>query len=194
MSHQVAGAREVRTEDAFDVGRVAAWLRAAAPAERGLDGVPEVRQFSGGASNLTMLRMLREFAELNGVEDKLHTENFVVELAEPGEGGTATIVMGTTTREVAVSGETSILDAAEDPEIDEPLTAPELSVLTAYAKKQLSGELHRLELDEEPGPRSRAGWGDPHRPPDEESAAPEPEAAQSARQRCAHAASRIRFR
>lgn len=53
MSHQVAGAREVRTEDAFDVGRVAAWLRAAAPAERGLDGVPEVRQFSGGASNLT---------------------------------------------------------------------------------------------------------------------------------------------
>lgn len=55
MSHQVAGAREVRTEDAFDVGRVAAWLRAAAPAERGLDEVPEVRQFSGGASNLTFL-------------------------------------------------------------------------------------------------------------------------------------------
>ena len=64
-----------------------------------------------------MLRMLREFAELNGVEDKLHTENFVVELAEPGEGGTATIVMGTTTREVAVSGETSILDAAEAADI-----------------------------------------------------------------------------
>ncbi|HCQ18931.1 MAG TPA: stearoyl-CoA 9-desaturase [Dermacoccus sp.] len=64
-----------------------------------------------------MLRMLREFAELNGVEDKLHTENFVVELAEPGEGGTTTIVMGTTTREVAVSGKTSILDAAEAADI-----------------------------------------------------------------------------
>ena len=73
-------------------------------------GVEPTLYVTGGSG---MLRMLREFAELNGVEDKLHTENFVVELAEPGEGGTATIVMGTTTREVAVSGETSILDAAE---------------------------------------------------------------------------------
>ncbi|MEU4426136.1 phosphotransferase family protein [Actinoplanes sp. NPDC024001] len=37
----------VRAEDAFDVAAVAAWL--------GLDGVPQVRQFSGGASNLTYL-------------------------------------------------------------------------------------------------------------------------------------------
>lgn len=39
---------------------------------------------------------------------------------------------------------------AEDPEIDEPLTAPELSVLTAYAKIQLSGELIRSDLAEDP--------------------------------------------
>lgn len=47
--------REVRTEDAFDVAAVAAWLRehAADPAE--LTGIPQVRQFTGGVSNLTYL-------------------------------------------------------------------------------------------------------------------------------------------
>lgn len=50
-----AEAREVRGEDAFDVAAVDVWLRAAAPdAELG-DGPPDVRQFSGGASNLTYL-------------------------------------------------------------------------------------------------------------------------------------------
>lgn len=50
-----AEAREVRAEDAFDVAAVDAWLRAAAP-EAGLGaGPPQVRQFSGGASNLTYL-------------------------------------------------------------------------------------------------------------------------------------------
>ncbi|AZG45586.1 phosphotransferase family protein [Gordonia insulae] len=53
MSSQVAGARAVRDEDAFDVERVAQWLRANADDATGLDGTPEVRQFSGGASNLT---------------------------------------------------------------------------------------------------------------------------------------------
>jgi aminoglycoside phosphotransferase (APT) family kinase protein len=49
----------VRDEDAFDVTAVADWLRANAdhdvihPAD--LDAVPEVRQFPGGASNLTYL-------------------------------------------------------------------------------------------------------------------------------------------
>jgi aminoglycoside phosphotransferase (APT) family kinase protein len=49
--------RPVREEDAFDVGRVADWLRShAAEAWRDrLDGTPEVRQFPGGASNLTYL-------------------------------------------------------------------------------------------------------------------------------------------
>jgi len=48
----VEGIRAVRGEDAFDVGTVHEWL-----AERveGLDAPPEVRQFSGGASNLTYL-------------------------------------------------------------------------------------------------------------------------------------------
>jgi aminoglycoside phosphotransferase (APT) family kinase protein len=47
-----AGARAVRAEDAFDVGALDAWL-----SERTTDlsGPPEVRQFSGGASNLTYL-------------------------------------------------------------------------------------------------------------------------------------------
>lgn len=46
------GARAVRDEDAFDVPAVDAWLRqrTAVP-----DGLPEVKQFSGGASNLTYL-------------------------------------------------------------------------------------------------------------------------------------------
>ena len=35
--------------------RVAAWLRANATTPTGLEGTPEVRQFSGGASNLTYL-------------------------------------------------------------------------------------------------------------------------------------------
>ncbi len=53
----VEGARPVRDEDAFDVDAVAAWLRAHAsePYAPDLDGTPEVRQFAGGASNLTYL-------------------------------------------------------------------------------------------------------------------------------------------
>ncbi len=42
--------RPVRAEDEFDVDAVAAWLRHERPT---LTGVPEVRQFVGGASNLT---------------------------------------------------------------------------------------------------------------------------------------------
>ncbi|PRY57008.1 aminoglycoside phosphotransferase (APT) family kinase protein [Knoellia remsis] len=45
----------VRDEDAFDVEALAQWLRDNASGEPGLDGVPEVRQFTGGASNLTYL-------------------------------------------------------------------------------------------------------------------------------------------
>jgi aminoglycoside phosphotransferase (APT) family kinase protein len=48
--------RPVRDEDAFDVEAAAAWLRDHARAFRDdLDGTPEVRQFPGGASNLTYL-------------------------------------------------------------------------------------------------------------------------------------------
>ena len=46
--------RPVRDEDAFDVEAVAAWLREHAPAYE-LVGTPDVRQFPGGASNLTYL-------------------------------------------------------------------------------------------------------------------------------------------
>ncbi|MAU83929.1 phosphotransferase family protein [Gordonia sp. Z-3] len=55
MSSQVAGARDVRAEDAFDVEVVAEWLREHAVDSSGLDAVPAVKQFSGGASNLTYL-------------------------------------------------------------------------------------------------------------------------------------------
>jgi aminoglycoside phosphotransferase (APT) family kinase protein len=50
-------ARPVREEDAFDVGSVAAWLREHAAEEFNgvVAGDPEVRQFPGGASNLTYL-------------------------------------------------------------------------------------------------------------------------------------------
>jgi aminoglycoside phosphotransferase (APT) family kinase protein len=51
--HNPAGA--VREEDAFDAGAVATWLREHAGDPTGLDGTPEVRQFPGGASNLTFL-------------------------------------------------------------------------------------------------------------------------------------------
>lgn len=54
-SREVAGARPVRDEDAFDTDAVAAWLRDNAGDASGLDVSPEVRQFSGGASNLTYL-------------------------------------------------------------------------------------------------------------------------------------------
>ena len=49
------GAGSVRDEDAFDVPRVAVWLRENARDARGLDGIPDVGQFGGGASNLTYL-------------------------------------------------------------------------------------------------------------------------------------------
>lgn len=52
MSAEIpANAREVRAEDAFDVAAVASWLGLHA----GIEGLPEVRQFAGGASNLTYL-------------------------------------------------------------------------------------------------------------------------------------------
>lgn len=58
MSDRTAeGTRPVREEDSFDPGAVASWLQAHGE-ERFRDdlvGTPEVRQFSGGASNLTYL-------------------------------------------------------------------------------------------------------------------------------------------
>ena len=48
--------RPVREEDAFDVEAMAVWLRGHAAAFRDdLEGTPEVRQYPGGASNLTYL-------------------------------------------------------------------------------------------------------------------------------------------
>ncbi len=52
---EVPGAAPVRAEDAFDVAAAAAWVRGHASDAAGLEGEPEVRQFSGGASNLTYL-------------------------------------------------------------------------------------------------------------------------------------------
>ncbi|MDX2969014.1 phosphotransferase family protein [Kribbella solani] len=46
------GARPVRAEDAFDVAAMDAWLRSRTELP---DGLPEVRQFTSGASNLTYL-------------------------------------------------------------------------------------------------------------------------------------------
>lgn len=53
----VEDGREVREEDSFDVMAVASWLRENAPPilNMGLDSTPRVRQFAGGASNLTYL-------------------------------------------------------------------------------------------------------------------------------------------
>ncbi|TCN45881.1 aminoglycoside phosphotransferase (APT) family kinase protein [Rhodococcus sp. SMB37] len=51
MSELPDNARVVRDEDTFDVRAVATWLGEHA----GIAGIPEVRQFSGGASNLTYL-------------------------------------------------------------------------------------------------------------------------------------------
>ena len=48
--------RPVRDEDAFDLGAVDAWLRGTGASGLGAPGaLPEVRQFAGGASNLTYL-------------------------------------------------------------------------------------------------------------------------------------------
>jgi len=49
--------RPVRDEDAFDVAAVDAWLRGAPGVDAATlgDGPPQVRQFTGGASNLTYL-------------------------------------------------------------------------------------------------------------------------------------------
>lgn len=51
----VAGAGAVRDEDAFDAAIVTEWLRGNAIDASGLDGLPQVQQFGGGASNLTYL-------------------------------------------------------------------------------------------------------------------------------------------
>lgn len=49
------GARAVRDEDSFDVASMAGWLRENASDTTGLGPDPTVRQFAGGASNLTYL-------------------------------------------------------------------------------------------------------------------------------------------
>jgi aminoglycoside phosphotransferase (APT) family kinase protein len=54
-AEHVAGAQVVRDEDAFDVAAVDRWLRTTADGVPWGEGLPEVRQFSGGASNLTYL-------------------------------------------------------------------------------------------------------------------------------------------
>ena len=51
--HDNNPAGAVREEDSFDVAAVTTWLREHADEPTGLDGEPEVRQFAGGASNLT---------------------------------------------------------------------------------------------------------------------------------------------
>lgn len=54
----VAQARAVRKEDAFDVAAMHRWLREHAPAQAGIASLsdpPQVDQFRGGASNLTYL-------------------------------------------------------------------------------------------------------------------------------------------
>ncbi len=57
MSRSPEGARQVRDEDSFDVAAAAQWLgdHAGAPFRDRVRGVPRVRQFAGGASNLTYL-------------------------------------------------------------------------------------------------------------------------------------------
>ena len=66
LRRRVPGTGPVREEDAFDVGAVAAWLRSIVPDDPtvlvGVDlgddddpVLPEVRQYTGGASNLTYL-------------------------------------------------------------------------------------------------------------------------------------------
>jgi len=52
MSHDIDQARALRDEDAFDIAAVDAFLKSHI---EGLSGTPEVRQFPGGASNLTYL-------------------------------------------------------------------------------------------------------------------------------------------
>ncbi|MBN3727415.1 phosphotransferase family protein [Burkholderia sp. Ac-20379] len=52
MSAPIDAAREVRDEDRLDAARVDAFLKAQVP---GLAGEPTIRQFHGGASNLTYL-------------------------------------------------------------------------------------------------------------------------------------------
>ncbi|MEU2252473.1 phosphotransferase family protein [Nocardia xishanensis] len=66
MSATTADARAVRNEDAFDVVALARWLdeNAATGWRDRLTGVPSVRQFSGGASNLTYLLRYPDGAEL----------------------------------------------------------------------------------------------------------------------------------
>ncbi|MFC4786038.1 phosphotransferase family protein [Nocardioides sp. MAHUQ-72] len=56
MTDEGNPAQQVRDEDAFDVEAVAGWLRENAKEFRDeLEGTPQVRQFPGGASNLTYL-------------------------------------------------------------------------------------------------------------------------------------------
>ncbi len=60
------GAREVRAEDAFDVEALAAWLPEHVDPSllAAVMGVPEVKQFSGGVSNLTYLLRYASGADL----------------------------------------------------------------------------------------------------------------------------------
>jgi aminoglycoside phosphotransferase (APT) family kinase protein len=62
-SAAVAGAQEVREEDAFDVASVQSWLRGQGDTWASAE-IAEVRQFAAGASNLTYLLRLEEGRDL----------------------------------------------------------------------------------------------------------------------------------
>lgn len=157
----VPGAREVREEDAFDVAHVAAWLRAHADDANGLEGDPEVRQFTGGASNLTYLlrypsgrdlivRRAPRGTKARGAHD-MHREHLIQSRLAPVFDYVAPMVAFCEDPDVmgadfyAMDRVEGVIPRSEWPD-DVPLTPEQARALCLHAVDVLA-ELHGIDPD-----------------------------------------------
>ncbi|MGI8645592.1 MAG: phosphotransferase family protein [Nocardioides sp.] len=174
----------VRDEDAFDVGAVSAWLREHAAPEFAhiVAGVPEVRQFPGGASNLTyllrypagelILRRPPVGAKAKGAHDM--GREFRIQSALRPVFPVVPAMVSFCDDDAVIGSDFYVMDKVDGTilrrELPWPLAPAEVSVLCGRVWEVLT-DLHAVDVDDVPGlaalgrgegyvARQVAGWTD----------------------------------
>jgi aminoglycoside phosphotransferase (APT) family kinase protein len=175
--------RPVRDEDAFDVDAVAAWLREHAEAFRDdLVGTPEVRQFPGGASNLTYLlrypgrELILRRPPVGAKAKSAHDmgREFTIQRALAPVYPYVAQMVGLCTDDAVIGSEFYVMERLEGTilrtELPFELTAADASTLCEHAWEALV-RLHRVDVESVPDlaalgrgvgyvARQVAGWTD----------------------------------
>lgn len=149
-------ARPVRAEDAFDVAAVEAWL--------GKGPIAEVRQFPGGASNLTYLLVMETGPDLilrrppagtkaRGAHD-MGREFRIQRALQPVFAQVATMVAHTSADDSPIGSELYVMERLDGliPRVDFgfPMTAEQCDVLCSNFVDTLVA-LHAVDVDTVPG-------------------------------------------